>query len=90
MNTKVDFKRHCQKIHAKRRFAERFNVSMSIGDIYELINSIQLGKSTLLQKQSARISKHNVFCSKLNKNVTVIYDCTRKTIVTVLPDKIEE
>lgn len=70
-------------MHAQRRAWERYGLAIDRGLYRHLIKIIQAGNSTFLQKQTNRVSVHEV----LYQDVTyrVVYDKSRKTIVTFLP-----
>ena len=70
--------------HAQKRFYERFNVDMSEDDIYTMSNLIREGRCEFIEKQSNRISLFYVNYN--DKKYEVVYDKSRKSIVTVLPE----
>lgn len=77
-------KASCQRYHAKKRALERFDVSLTTADLNLVVQMIQDGRATFIEKQSNRVS---VFAVIINdKKVNVVYDKTRKTIVTFLTD----
>ena len=71
-----------QKKHGKRRLRERFGISLSDRDYEDLVNKIQNDETTYVEKQSCRISVFDV--KLLDEVVRVVYDKSRKTIVTAL------
>lgn len=75
----------CQRAHAKKRLAQRFDLQINRFQIRDLVAQIQQGKTRLLEKQSNRISVQLVIYSE--RKLAVVYDKERKTIVTFLPDQ---
>ena len=72
-----------ERLHAKRRYKERFNISLSRKQLNDIISNIQNGKDAIfLCKQSNNFSKWIVNV-KGNKAIAV-YDKNRKQIVTFL------
>lgn len=81
--TKNKGKKYAQSAHAKRRAAERYNVVVSSDDLKTVVQRIQSGRCTLLQKQSNRVSLFDV---DIHGTVyRVVYDKKRHSIVTFLP-----
>lgn len=79
-------KTHSQRVHAKRRCLERYGESINRDDIQAIIRLIQSGdtrKAKLLERQSIRVSTWRV--TFRDKDMRVVYDRTRKTIVSFLP-----
>jgi len=72
------------KKHARRRFRERLGKTPNRHMLRELTGLIQRGKSEPLEKQSNRVSKHRV--EYQGEKLIVIYDKTRKLVVTVWKD----
>ncbi len=75
-----------QEIHAKDRALTRFNIHLSSEDYIDIIKDIQAGKTTCVEKQSNRISLHYVTLPD-GQEVIAVYDKTRKTIVTFMPEE---
>jgi hypothetical protein len=69
--------------HASRRSLERVGVVLDPSTHKRIVLDIQEGRSTPIEKQSHRISVHQVELA--GETVKVVYDRTRKVIVTVLP-----
>lgn len=76
-------KKKAQHLHAKRRFIERYGLEVNRKDLRFMINQIQNGKAKLIERQSHRVSKWRVKFA--DRNVYVVYDKMRKSIVTALP-----
>jgi hypothetical protein len=76
-------KREAQKKHARRRAAERFDVFLTKEAEREIIEKIQSGRATFIKKESNRISLFGVIFA--GKETVVVYDRSRKTIVTLMP-----
>lgn len=77
------------KQHARRRFHERYGITLTTDQERKLIRQIQSGYATLIEKQS---NNRSVFRVKLKTDrqdvldtVTVVYDKIRRSIVTVFP-----
>lgn len=90
-------KAQSQKIHAARRFNERYGVKLTQHVWDQILHKIKSGKSRLIEKQSLRVKIYDVSV-ELNKNdiinhshepsvikIRVVYDKTRGTIVSALP-----
>jgi hypothetical protein len=77
-------KREAQRVHAKRRAAERYGITLNHALHTELIAAIQTGRATFVRRQSHRVSLFDV---TLPTGVTarVVYDRHRKALITVLP-----
>ena len=72
-------KKKSQQIHAQNRCRQRFGCGFNEK---QLVNRIIAGETELVEKQSNRVSIHRVLIQENPANV--VYDKTRKTIVTVL------
>ena len=71
------------KAHAKRRFAQRFDIELTAQDCKSIINIIaSSGGTTLVDKQSNTRSLHKVNYG--GQNIIVVYDKLRKLLVTAL------
>ena len=77
---KVKNKTQCQRIHAKRRFLERFGVQLTTADLQRYVALIQAGSARFMGKVSNRVSLWDMPFG--DKTVRVVYDKQRKTIVT--------
>lgn len=70
-----------ERIHSKRRFAERFGCGLNRHEYKNVIDNIKDRKYKLLEKQN-RIA---IYEGEVKGNTTkIIYDRTRKEIVTFL------
>jgi hypothetical protein len=79
-------KRQAERIHAKRRAKERFNMELTPEMRDKIIGKIRQGKAILVERQSLRTSKYMLVVS--DQLVLVIYDKNRHEIVTLLePNK---
>ena len=78
-------KKQAQQVHARRRAYERYGLTLTKKKRLRAIADIQAGRATLVEKQSLARSVWQVQID--NRPVTVVYDRTRKTLVTVLPPK---
>lgn len=70
------------RIHARRRFAERFLLDVSVRELHGICKKIQQGESTFVRRTSNRVSVHDVEFEE--RTVRVAYDKHRKEIVTVM------
>lgn len=80
MKTKAE----SQTQHFRQRLFERYKMVINESQIKTIVSLIQKGKGKLLEKQSNRVKKYSVPFE--DKNIVVIYDSIRKTLVTVLPE----
>lgn len=89
MGTLKDSKRECCIIHVKKRFRERFGITITDKDIADAVADIQVGYNAVaLKKQSVN---RTLFSVKIQGNYyNVIYDKKRKVIVTVLFDEMAD
>ncbi len=76
-------KKIAERNHAKRRFLGRYGLVLSKPLRKMIIESIQTGKGTLVEKQSKRVSLWKNVVPGL-PDAVVVYDKERKEIVTVL------
>lgn len=76
-------KTRAQRIHARRRALERYELDLNRHDLREVVESIQAGKATFVRRQSLRVSIWEVTVK--GQACRVVYDKLRKTIVTFLP-----
>ena len=72
-----------QRIHAKKRAAERFGIELEDSAINRIITDIQSNRTEFLCKESNRISVHLIDLA--GKLVRCVYDKERKEIVTFMP-----
>lgn len=76
-------KRKSQKVHAKRRFIQRFGLFLSDQQYEQIVRDIQSQKAQFIEKQSNRVTLWRVIVE--DNEVVVVYDKERKSISTVLP-----
>jgi hypothetical protein len=76
-----------QRKHAKRRAFERYSLWLGSVDMQDMIAQIQGGRAVFIERQSRRVTLWVVEAQ--GKHVPVVYDKSRKTIVTVLPEHSE-
>lgn len=73
-------KRKAQLRHAKVRALERYGITVGNRTLAEMVQDIQQGRAEFLERQSLRVTLWRV------RGYKVVYDRTRKTIVSFLPD----
>lgn len=78
-------KQKAQRRHARIRALERAGIELSDAKRAEIIGLIRSGKSTMVQKQSLRVSVHDVTLRDGGGRVRVVYDRKRHELVTFLP-----
>jgi len=71
-----------QKYHAKRRFCQRLDHSLSEKEYQNLISQIQSGKAEFLERQSNRISLFHITIE--DKAIIAVYDKNTSKITTFL------
>jgi len=77
-------KAQCQRVHAKKRALERYDLDLNRDALEEIVSRIQNGVGIkMVLKQSLRISHYEMTVQE--KLVRVVYDRSRKTVVTFLP-----
>lgn len=76
-------KKLSQTLHAKKRAAERYGINLDKTTRRAIKEQISQGKSKFIEKQSNRISVHEVEIK--GQQIKVVYDKNRKNIVTILP-----
>lgn len=77
-------KSQAQRIHAKRRALQRYDLALNREQLDALVKRIQTGDNvTFVLKQSNRISHYELEIE--GKKVRVVYDRERHNIVTFLP-----
>ena len=74
-----------QRKHAKRRAFERFGLTLHADAQRQIVRSIQDREARLIRRQSRRVLVFEVEYD--GRKLPVVYDCKRKTIVTVLPQE---
>jgi hypothetical protein len=75
-------KTKAERIHAKRRIGQRFNISLNRDDLNKLINSIQNNSAIFFDKQSGNRTRWIVNIN--NMDVIAVYNKNTKQIVTFL------
>ena len=71
-----------QRMHAKMRAKERFDLDLVTQDLTNMILMIYNNQAKLVEHQSKRISVHDLEYNGVN--MRVVYDSFRKEIVTFL------
>lgn len=74
-----------QRRHARQRARERFGLELDEHQLRAVVNRIQRGESRFLEKQSNRVSLHQV--EYMGAEMVVVYDRRRKNVVTVWPSE---
>jgi len=80
-------KARAQKIHFLRRVAGRTGATLTKDDYERIVRDIQLGRARMVYKQSNRIIHYRVQIGDQER--IVVFDNSRKTLVTVIPEKDE-
>ena len=73
-----------QRVHAIRRAKERYGVHLTTADLDRCVAMIQNNQSTVVARQSHRVTAHDVPLGGAAGTVRAVYDSRRKTIVTFL------
>ena len=73
-----------QQAHAIRRAWERFGLTVTQEAYDDACMDIYEGRATFLEKESNRV--YHFLVNLAGREVPVVYDRMRKTIVTVLPE----
>lgn len=76
-----------ERIHAKRRFLERFGLELNRSEYADLVKQIQSGKAQFVSRSSNRITKWIVkyVGGGKNEQLIAVYDKMRHSIVTFYP-----
>ena len=69
--------------HACKRLGQRYDIFADTKTIEAMVKYIQDGNAEFIEKQSNRVSVFKVTWA--DKDIKVVYDKMRKTIVTALP-----
>jgi hypothetical protein len=77
-------KAKAQRLHARRRAVERYGIEMGRATRQEILASIRGSRSTCVERQSHRVSIHDVVLGD-GVTVRVVYDRQSKEIVSFLP-----
>lgn len=76
-------KKMAEKIHAKRRAKERYDLELNRHSLKDLVKLVQSCTGIFIRKKSNRVS--NWLINYQGKDLLVSYDKIRKTIITFLP-----
>lgn len=76
-------KAKAQRRHARARALERYGVEVGPDTLRRIIADIQGGRSVVVQKQSLRVTVHDVEVD--GTRMRVVYDRQRKELATFLP-----
>ena len=76
-------KKKGQRSHAKQRAKSRFGIDLNQHQYQELIEKIQAGRVESSKRLSLRVTEHII--EYQGKEMKVLYDKQRKTIITFLP-----
>lgn len=76
-------KKIAQRIHAKRRAAERYGLALN-KEQYDQMNELARS-ATVLERQSNRLTIRRIVMD--GSPIRVVYDASRHQIVTFLPQK---
>lgn len=77
-----------QEFHAKKRALERYGLDLSNNDLFEIIKNIKSGYAEHIQKQTNRLKLYKTLVKQTD--VYVVYDKSRKTVVTFLTKEMAE
>ncbi len=83
VSEKMSAIRAAQRQHAKKRFQQRYSVSMNRDRIYEIEKMIANNKAILIER---RPPIRNYFVAVDGKLVAIGYNAQTKRVVTALPD----
>ena len=81
-------KKKSERIHAKRRALERYDLNLTKVVRNQIKSKIQKNDGTFLYRQSRRVTIWEV--AHENKMYKVVYDTLRGEIVTFLPQETED
>jgi hypothetical protein len=82
-------KAKAQQVHARRRAAERYSVVLSDSVRGSIVHAIQTNRTRLVERQSLRVSIHDVTLDD-GLVIRVVYDRRTKQLASVLPRPVEE
>jgi hypothetical protein len=77
-----------QRRHAKKRARQRYGVTLSTRQLYEIAQKIINGDSQFVERGSCRVSKHLVQYQGMT--FYVAYDSNRKSVCSFLPSPVGE
>ncbi len=69
--------------HTKKRFIQRHELEINNRDIIQIVQDIRAGKAEKIETQSNRVSIWDIKIQ--GSTYRVLYDSTRKTLITTLP-----
>jgi hypothetical protein len=75
-------KAQAERVHAKKRAKERYNLDLNRFDLREIIQQISLKQAKLLENKTNRLALYQIDVKGIS--CKVIYDRQRKQIVTFL------
>lgn len=78
-------KTYAERVHAGHRLEERYEIPYTTNLRLSLISKIKNNESKIIKKCSHRVTNHLVHLNGIDFNI--IYDKSRKEIVTFLPMK---
>ena len=81
-------KKAALRAHARRRALERYGIELTREKQNAIVRAIQKGQGLFLRRQSLRVTEWNVAFE--GKELRVIYDGKRKTLITCLPPREEK
>jgi hypothetical protein len=81
-NKDIKKKSISQRIHAQRRFKERYSEELTTKDYDAMCRLVRNSKATFIEKQTNRVSRFKL--SYKDKDIYFCYDKQRHTIVTFL------
>ncbi len=80
----MNFKKQNQKIHAKKRALERFDLNLTNDDLIHIGAKIKKGESIYIRKMSNRVKLHQVEYN--GQILKVVYDKLRHQVVSFLTE----
>lgn len=80
-------KREAQRLHTIRRAAERYGTHLVGRDLAEMVRLIKSGKSRFMRKLTNTRTQHSLTYQGVD--YVVVYDRTRGTICSCLPQNAE-
>ena len=75
-------KKECQQLHFIKRVRQRYDIECDMGLIRGIVAKIQRGESVFVERQSCRITVHDLYIC--GRGIRVVYDGLRKVPVTAL------
>lgn len=85
MNRRKGSKESAQKHHFKKRMMGRFGIEITDKEIIDIVNLIQTGQTSIVEKQSLRVTIHQIIYK--GEKVNIPYDKQRKVPITALFDE---